>query len=239
MGDYEWERPREPEGRTRVGVSVSLPALDPSLWPRFKEYLLGRDLSPEVAIYNGWYPSSVAGDREPRVVIIGARTAGMFWQARAMLAPDTVYPTAQRAVTRYPPILRYQSPPGPRGDALIIVDPLPALVSATPVRPGVVLVEGPMCALADAGVGYRGVAIMGNFNGEPPAPPTLEHLIKAIRGHPVVIVGDLDSPAALAPTAAALAAKGGVRCRMVVCPRKDLADLPAPLRGTLLAGWFE
>ncbi len=139
------------------------------LWDRMNAYLKDRDLDPEVARVNGWYPSDSAGDDFVRIVMPAKRTDGrVFWQARALN-----------------PVLakRYQSPHGARGDAVIVVRPLHEPKVAA-------MVEGPMDALAVAGAGFLGVAMMGN------TPPlcVLEHVLNiTIYMESLQVIADADS----------------------------------------------
>lgn len=200
----------EPRRRPRA-VSATPPAVAPLEWDTFTRYLTSRGLSADLAVQNRWYPSTSAGDRATRIVIPATTTTGVgFWQARA------VDPTEPK---------RYQSPPVPRGDAVVLVYPV-----AVPI--GVVVCEGPMCALAAAECGYLGVALMGNT----PTLPVIEHVAGIAGPLPMVVVADTDALGPASVVAAQLAARG--RRTRVVCPRgaKDLAELSLDERKAQLHG---
>lgn len=137
---------------------------------RVDAYLLDRHLSPQIAQANGWYPSTKAGDSFLRVVIPATprpdKPGHVYWQARDV--------TGKAA-------LRYRSPGGPRADALVVV-------KADQARPSkqVVIVEGPMDALAAAHLGYDAVACMGI---SPPA-STVLRLRELIQQRPALLVFD-------------------------------------------------
>lgn len=174
-------------------------------------YLLNRRLSPALAYNAGWYPADDNGT--PRLVIPASTLVNTwcYYQARAMSDSP----------------IRYKSPAAPRGDALVIVHP-----EGSPK--GVLVVEGPMDALAGAGEGYVGVALMGNK----PSEAVLEHLIyvlKTFAGEHVVLP-DKDA----FEEGAALAAKlwsRGIRCHLKqIRGAKDLAELSPIQRSLLLNG---
>ena len=180
-----------------------LPPVAPALWPGFTRYLKDRGLNPVLARENGWYPTSLRG---PRVVIPATASAGhVYWQARLMEPGNP----------------RYLSPTYARRDALVWCWPPP-----TDPRSGrVVVVEGPMDALAAADAGHCGVALMG---ADPPyAAITYLAVLCHQRGivqASVVPDGDEGGPV-LAKVAMALAALGIVA--WVLLPSaKDLASMP-------------
>lgn len=190
---------------------VVMPAVNEDLEGIMIRYLESRRLSAELAILNGWYPSEDYGT--PRLVIPASTLVNTwpYWQARAMSDSPT----------------RYKSPPAPRGDALVIVHP-----EGSPK--GVLVVEGPMDALAGAGEGYVGVALMGNK----PSEAVLEHLIyvlKTFAGEHVVLP-DKDAFEEGATLAAKLWSRG-VRCHLKqIRGAKDLAELSPIQRSLLLNG---
>lgn len=188
-----------------------MPEEDDTLDMWMIRYLEKRRLNPDIAILNGWYPSrDYTGVR----LIIPASTLVNTWpyyQARAM--------------NDHP--VRYKSPAAPRGDALIIVHP-----EGSPK--GILVVEGPMDALAGAGEGYVGVALMGNK----PSAAVLEHLItvlKTFSGEHIVLP-DKDA----FEEGAALTAKlwsRGITCQLkMIRGAKDLAELSPIQRSLLLNG---
>lgn len=172
-------------------------------WEHMEAYLESRDLDVTLARKNGWYPSRQAGDSFLRVVI-PARThkAGhVYWQARA-LSPKAY--------------LRYQSPPGPRHEAIIVIEP------AEPV--GTVIVEGPMCALRAAMHGYIGIALMGAVPNE----ATLRHVCLVIESHkrlPIVVLLDRDSGNASVRVSTFLASQGYLNIVGRFVNSKDLTEL--------------
>lgn len=151
-----------------------------NVWPEYSgthkhlaqmdAYLLDRQLDPGLARHNGWYPSVNAGDGHLRVVIPAVPRADnpghVYWQARDLTGKAH---------------LRYTSPRGPRADALVLVTPDDETEAGA-----FVIVEGPMDALAAAGEGYVGVAVMGI------SPPfsTVERIAAIITKTPAVIVFD-------------------------------------------------
>lgn len=204
--DYKHERPSV-ERSLPKRAHVPMPKQTPELWPKFDEYLLSRGLNPDVARTNRWYPSVHAGDTNPRIVIPATNSNGsVYWQARAMVSVDR----------------RYQSPPVWRGDSIIVAWPVGDLGLDDPV----VVVEGPMDALAAASAGYVGIALMGKAPGE----AVLNHVAGYLHKRPVLVVADSDAVADASRIAAALAARGR-RCRiMEIRPNKDLAETPVLLR---------
>lgn len=176
-------------------------------------YLAYRSLSFELAEDNGWYPSRNAQDYWLRVVI-PAQTrerSHVYWQARA------VSPEAK---------IRYQSPSGPRLDAIIQVNP------SGGIEPVSVITEGPMDALAAAMCGYRAFALMGIT----PPGSTLDFLKTKLHGRPALIVFDNEAYAKTQGirTCVELASRG-IRARP--CPvdgAKDLAAMSIDKRRSFL-----
>lgn len=165
------------------------------------EYLEERHLDWELARINGWYESCEAGDSRPRVVIPAITHVHnhVYWQGR------DIYGKAY---------LRYTSPKGPRHEALILVKPYH--------RPkGVVVVEGPMDALAAAGAGYLGIALMGMQ----PSKDTLYHLILLIQDYSmskVLVLLDRGEVANAAKITLFLASQG-YSAKVAELDTKDLA----------------
>lgn len=176
-------------------------------------YLRGRGLDPALAAMNGWYPTRSAGDTVPRIVIPGTMTSnGCFWQARRM--EGSLEP-------------RYQSPHAPREGSLILVVP------REPAPHRAALVEGPMDALAAAGEGVWGIALMGNT----PPPGALSGLFELLGTLGVTecrIVEDADSPGSLALVQSYLSASGLATASTVSYPGKDLSDCRREDRAWLL-----
>lgn len=182
-------------------LCVSYPPADTNS-EAMRAYLDKRDLSFDLAVMNGWYESSCAGDDYPRVVIPAVThvPGHAYWQARD---------TTGKAY------LRYQTPKGPRYEALIQVLPLLDLK-------GTVIVEGPMDALAAAGAGYAGIALMGMTPGY----STIVQLTKLLDRHkPVFVLLDRDSNDNAHKLAIKLAGLG-VNSKVIFLPgpEKDLAQ---------------
>ena len=222
MGDYDHER-NDKRDREWLGsvpskpYSDRLPELEPSLWPDFDAYLTSRNLSPSIARANLWYPSRRAGDEAPRIVMPASSsdTYNKFWQARAMYGALGFSP------------VRYQSPHGCRsGDAVIVVYPV-----AKDGRYRSVVVEGPMDALAAAGEGCLGVALMG---AQPPQ-ERIDLTARLVCGTMCYVVIDSDNPATLVAVMSQLS-NLGVQCRLrAPSPAKDLAELSPRRRKRLLS----
>lgn len=123
--------------------------------------------------------------------------------------------------------LRYRSPAVPRGDALILCYPHDERASR-----GVLIAEGPMDALAAAGLGYVGVGLMGN---KPPT-PVIHHLVSIIEvyadsdGTNCFIVPDADALSEAHVLARTLWERG-VKCYVKpLVGFKDLAGMPSAQR---------
>lgn len=205
MADYEYDP--TPKGRG----NVSLPFRDDSLVAAMKAYLAGRRLDYGVATWNGWYPSSRAGDSYPRIVIPGTITPrGPFWQARCMTDGEP----------------RYQSPGGERNGAVIVIRPYRA--------PRVcVITEGPMDALVAAMYGHLGIAVMGNTPGQTTLETISGVLLAAPRPPELLFLPDLDSPGSFVAMMGVFSAHG-FRCRLVLPLSKDLASCADVERAALL-----
>mgnify|MGYP001560793124 CR=1 FL=1 len=209
-----YEHEREPQVRPLPTKSYcrSLPPRDEGLVRQMEAYLEGRGLNYRLAVANMWYPSSQAGDNSPRIVMPATSNirGNTFWQARAMDGSEK----------------RYQSPPAARGDAVILVWPERPMVDRAVVS------EGPMDALAAAGEGWLGIALMGNT----PPDETLLLTKQFLRGiMATIIVPDMDDPTALTEVMSRLVQLGVPNCRLVLpYPKKDLSDCPRELRSNLL-----
>lgn len=175
-------------------------------------YLEQRHLDPTLAQENGWYPSLDAQDCYPRIVIsaITHKAGHVYWQARDITGKA---------------FIRYQSPQGPRHEALVRVFPYDKPL-------GIVIVEGPMDALAAAGEGYVGIALMGMT----PSKATLYHLFLLIEDNrelDTLVVLDRDSAANGIRICLAVAAQG-YTCRIATLPEKDLAKCLPEVRRKFL-----
>lgn len=175
-----------------------------------KDYLVGRGLEFELAEQNGWYPSREAMDSFLRIVI-PARTpqpGHVYWQARAVSANVHI---------------RYQTPKGPRHGALILVRAFPGNEVGDEPTEKIVIVEGPMDALAVAACGYDSIALMGMTPGK----EATEHLIKLVDGRSSLVVLDNEPAAQSAAGHIALTlATAGTRSHIAKLHKvKDLAGL--------------
>jgi hypothetical protein len=182
-----------------------------------REYLLKRGLDDGLATRNGWYASRAAGDDHLRLVIPARASDGhSFWQARAV--GDEVKP-------------RYTSPPYQRLDAVVTVWPEEKVGRA-------VVCEGPLDALAAAGVtagpvGVVGIALMG---ATPPL-AALARVADITAGLPVIVMPDRDKAFdQLGVRATNYLATRGRLVKVVVplWPHKDLCEVPGAERGALV-----
>jgi DNA primase len=183
------------------GPRPSLPKVRDNIfaWARFKSYLRARHLDPELAKANGWYPARYKDTT--RIIIPCSNRDGVpYFQGRAMNDDP----------------LRYASPPVPRDDSIVIVWP----DESGPQRGGVVT-EGPMDALAAAGMGFVGVGLMGNQ----PTEAVLEHLALFARAfQPIYVIPDADAPEFGSLVLGALA-QHGLNVTVRIAPKKDLAEM--------------
>ncbi len=189
-----------------------------------REYLETRGLSWALAVQNGWYPSQHAGDWLTRIVIpaLSSTPGHAYWQARA------ISPAA---------FIRYQSPKGPRLDAVIVVNPLPQpCAAALKWEPVTVLVEGPMDALAVAECGLVGIALMGAT----PGPTVLRSLYNRFKyGTAVFVMPDRDAVPEGQQTRLHLASLGKATRLINLADwtdKKDFASLPYATRRVILMG---
>ena len=182
------------------------------------EYLNGRDLSYTVARHNGWYGTKEL-DGVARVVIPATNLQGArYWQARAMVKTLKAN--------------RWKSAQGSKNESIVVVWP-----NFTPNwKTKLVIVEGPMDALAAATGGHIGLAAMGKIN----VGDVVEYVKSGLRHtqvfdrHPVVIVPDVDSPefGAKAITQLALAE---IKAEIRMPEFEDLAALSRRKRTMLLS----
>ena len=181
-----------------------LPRVASDLRERQDAYLDRRGLDPFTARFNGWYPSRSAVDSADRIVIPASPPGLRFWQARAM---DPTYAK------------RYQSPHGPRENAVIIVYSLRAMVKR------LVVCEGPMDALAAAAVGCTGIALMGNT----PPSACFDYIAKKWPGAETLVVPDSDARDAGAQWLAELTQRE-MDARLILIQGNDLAALSPAAR---------
>jgi hypothetical protein len=181
----------------------------PEYWEDFDQYLTNRGLSASLARHNLWYPSMQAGDGELRVVMPASPSALRHWQARAI----------DKGALK-----RYQSSHGARGPAVIIAWPM--LFSDL----AIVVVEGPMDALAAAEVGVIGVALLGNT----PNREALDYIASCFPAYTAIVVPDKDSFAEAALTLTKLSSRGLNGTMKTTRPYKDLAEVPVNQRRAIL-----
>lgn len=181
-----------------VGPRPGFPPVSSTLQGNMGVYLANRNLNTVLARTNGWYPSMYQG--YPRIVIPCSNSAAVpYFQARDMSGKAE---------------LRYASPPAARDDSIVIVWP-------TDRAKGSVILEGPMCALAAADLGYVGIALMGNQ----PSVATMDYVAAKVRCfQPVLIVPDVDTPQ-LGPEVLSGLAQRGIPSMVMIPPRKDLGDM--------------
>lgn len=210
---YEHDRAEKPDAEKHY--CTALPKRADYLWPAMQVYLEDRGLDYHLAVENGWYPSDQANDDFPRVVIpaTSAIAGNVYWQARDLTGDANI---------------RYQSPFASRGDAIVVVWPRgnPARVKRA------AMVEGPADALAAAGAGLLGVALMGS------APPwkALALAAKLCYDRLVLVVLDRDAAGCVSVTRTVpYLVQCGLQVKVVdPYPHKDLAKVPKELRQELL-----
>ncbi len=150
------------------------------LLPAMKAYLHGRRLSYTTAKGNYWYATAEIKEEDPtpRVTIPCVNPFGRpYWQGRAMLSSHK---------------LRYRSAKGGRFQSIVVVWPsyvnFIEVVSKKERKP-VVIIEGPMDALAAAGMGYLSISTMGALFSE----YALIYLDRNVpKDIPVIIIPDVD-----------------------------------------------
>lgn len=171
-------------------------------------YLASRELSYPLALANGWYPSYDAGDAHLRIVIPAINTRGyVYWQARA------VAPEVEK---------RYRSPSYAASDSIIVVWP-------GEMARRVVLVEGPMDALAAAEHDAIGLAVMGKA----PEPQVYDHILKLFPRHTFIVIPDSDGMRGAGNIVGELS-KRGLAVSFRVSGAKDLAAMSRQRRSQLL-----
>jgi len=183
-----------------------------------REYLHDRNLSYNVAArINDWYPTKLL-DGIPRVVVPAQNLEGhRFWQARAMV------PCSSQE--------RWRSARGSKGGSIVVV--WPDVITS---RMRLVVVEGPMDALAAATMGHLGFAAMGKIN--------LKDVVNYIKTgfkfvqvfqseDPVIIVPDLDFTDFGAQACRELGL-AGIRAEIRLPDFEDLAAMSRKQREKLL-----
>jgi len=201
---------RETEIRPKAPLKpVYVPLREDRLGPLMWGYLNDRVLDPEIAEDNGWYAAYYKG--APRIIIPASTLVNTwpYFQGRAM--------------NDHPK--RYESPSAPRGDALAVVYP-------KSIPEGIVIVEGPMDALAATGEGYVGVGLMGNTPGD----AVLAHLESILKVFPIpcLVIPDRDALDKGAEVTAKLWTRG-LKCVLkTIQGAKDLAELGPERRRRLL-----
>lgn len=198
---------------TQSEINKKWPTLWPNKWEQFEKYLSGRNLNSLLAKVNNWYPSRNAGDAKLRIVIpaITHVPGHVYWQARL--------------IGKYG--IRYQSPKGPRCDALIYVKPWFDKRNAN------VIVEGPMDSLAAAEYGFHAFSLMG----VQPPDSTIRFLSSMLEGNETYLILDRDA-LQHGPRIAARIASQGIKIEIVTLwDAKDLAAMDKSDR-TLFFRWL-
>lgn len=222
---YEHDRAEAARPKT-TAFNTSWPTMSPlpEAHTLMREYLEQRGLSFPLALQNGWYPSKDAGDTWLRIVIPAqsTRAGHAYWQARAI--GDSAF-------------IRYQSPKGTRLDAVVVVNPLqPERMSDRKWEDAAVLVEGPMDALAVAGCGVTGIALMGAT----PGPVVLRSLYKRFKHlTPMFVMPDRDALSEGQQTRLQLASLGKATRLLNLAEwtdKKDFAALGPAQRRVILMG---
>ena len=198
----------EREKRTvYVGPRPGFPEPCADYTNRMRDYLTDRQLPFTVARQNGWFPAYYKG--APRIIIPCSNSANVpYFQGRDMTGKSK---------------LRYASPAASRDDSIVVVWP-------SERAKGTVIVEGPMCALAAADLGFLGIAVMGNQ----PTVAVLDHISSLVRNfQPVIVVPDMDmmefGPKVLGPLA-----QDGISGAILVPYAKDFAGMSLKERRKLL-----
>ena len=220
--DYDGESRWRHEARRLLShfvtpKSIYMPVEAPWLLPAMVNYLVSRDLDYHLAHGQyGWYPAWYNG---PRIIVPCIRTdsVGLFWQGRRI---DSM-PFAEDCK-------RWDSPHGPRGDALCY------LRNPDVSKEGnFVIVEGPMDALAAAGCGYAAIALLGV---SPPG-AVLAHAATIIQQRRAICIADRDSVPKWIKIQNQLGLMG-IHTKLVIPTEKDLAKLAREQRKTFLETHF-
>lgn len=209
--EYAHERGERRQGSTPT-KPVVLPPLSTAHWAHMRAYLRKRGLSPPLAESNGWYPT-VDRHTTPRIVI----------PAQSLLNTWPYYQA--RAMDNNPK--RYDSPRAPRGDAMVVCYPECSDIDC------VVLVEGPMDALAAAECGYVGIALMGNT----PSDSVIDHIREIVKTYSrVVVLSDIDATHEAIEIAHRLWTSGRGAIFRPIYGHKDLAEVPLEKRQDIIEG---
>lgn len=199
MYNHEFEKPKARAFNTLwPAVATSKRAND-----RYREYLESRSLDFETAYLAGWYPSYM--DCLRVVIPCQSLKAGhAYYQARAIDGEVK---------------LRYASPPGARNGALCLVG---STLDSSLDIPVTAVVEGPMCALALAGLGIDSAATMGIC----PDVQARAHLLMILkqRNHRAVIIFDNEDEAqAQAAGVSLMLSSAGILSTVICLNKKDVA----------------
>lgn len=225
QSDYRHERVWNRTDLTRPNIPA--PQADDTLTKAMRDYLQGRNLDYLSARRAGWFAAVFYG---PRIIIPCIRTdGGTWWQARLIgglgveAAPENIKvlpPGTQK---------RWQGCRGYRHDAVCFIHG----DSSMPT----IIVEGPMDALAAAGLGYPACAILGV---DPPK-VVYDHVAKLVARsylrNKAIILPDMDRVARWQETQQELGQRGvnGV-LRQIPGGYKDLAECPLEFRKEFLSG---
>lgn len=208
---------KRPAGVGLISEPAPQPLLiekDPTPWQRMSEYLEGRGLSFTTARYNGCYPILRNGLR----LYIPARTridGHVYWQARSMDGN----------------VLRYNSPFGPRRDALVVMRSVKRVLR---YYEKVAIVEGPLDALAVAEhVDCMGIGLMGVTPSDEVLGHVL-HLLTVYQPQVTLLVADRDSVGEMAKIQGWLAMKGYLSQMRIPQGFKDLCEGTSQQREELL-----
>lgn len=182
------------------------------LIPAMKAYLHGRNLSYATANGNLWYPTDEVKERDPvpRIIIPAInKYQRPYWQGRAMLKHD----------------LRYRSAKGGRFGSIVVVWPM------VHSKEEIVLVEGPMDALAAAGLGFLSIATMGALFAS--------YAVKFIKkvlplDTTVIVVPDLDVPEFGVENVSVLSSANRKTVLRMPVGGKDLTEMSLNAREELL-----
>lgn len=217
MYDHEYSERKE---RAAPLKPVIMPPYEERLVGRMRRYLEGRSLSHALAVENGWYPT-LDYAMCARVVIPASSLINSWPYYQARLIEDA-----------HSSVKRYVSPSAPRGDALAVVFPNIGPKTPYPICRGVVIVEGPMDALAAAGLGYVGIGMMGNTSNE----AVLNHIGELAKTFGTcIMLPDRDAEEQGVAITAKLWTRG-IRCTLKrTTGAKDLAELDPERRRLLLA----
>jgi len=173
------------------------------------QYLSSRSLNYTLAVENGWTPVQRKGLR----IYIPAvtRIAGhVYWQARGIEGQE----------------LRYDSPYGPRRDAIVVVR------NTAKSDEIACVVEGPMDALAMAELtGITGIALMGLT----PSDEAKDHLVMICKDYDAVVcLPDRADVEGMLLVQSYLAVRGILSKLVVPWDKKDVAEYSLHDRRTLL-----